>query len=78
MEQRTRDDLLRDVLLARYEGGVWKLLTVVGLASIGIIFWLGSPALWGRPTKADTPNKVLLGRPRLVGGNTICQADGKF
>jgi hypothetical protein len=45
MERRTPDDSLPDELLARYEGGVWVVLTVVALVIIGVIFWLGSMAL---------------------------------
>ena len=32
---------LRDELLARYEGGVWTFLVVVGLALLGIVVWIG-------------------------------------
>jgi hypothetical protein len=43
MEDRTQDDLLRDELLPGMRG-VWDFLTVVALASIGVVFWLGSMA----------------------------------
>ena len=30
----------RDELLARYEGGVWTFLIVVGLALFGVVVWM--------------------------------------
>jgi hypothetical protein len=41
MNPRTPDKRSRDELLAEYEGGVWTLLTVVGLAIVGLVVWAG-------------------------------------
>jgi hypothetical protein len=39
MKSLTPDDLARDELLAKYEGGVWAFIAVVGCAFVGIIVW---------------------------------------
>ena len=39
-DTRHRHNQSRDELLARYEGGVWTFLAVVGLALFGIVVWI--------------------------------------
>jgi hypothetical protein len=39
MKSKTPNDLARDELLAKYEGGVWTFIAVVVCALVGIIIW---------------------------------------
>ena len=41
MVTRHQHEQSRDELLARYEGGVWTFLIVVGLALFGMVVWIG-------------------------------------
>jgi hypothetical protein len=39
MKSKTPNDLARDELLAKYEGGAWTFIAVVGCAFVGMIVW---------------------------------------
>ena len=41
MERKSGSQWSRDELLSAYEQGVWTFLALVGLAVVGLVFWLG-------------------------------------
>jgi hypothetical protein len=41
MERKSDGQWSRDELLSAYEQGVWTFLALVGLAVVGLVFWVG-------------------------------------